>query len=115
MTIDRISYQKTFNLGNYSSERIGVDMVLNEGEDAKFALSECKKLVEEYHRESEAEYPHQCIEERIIPVNKSTAEHLADEINSCKEVKVLESYKLIVKNDSGLQLLYDSKHKSLTK
>lgn len=52
MQIERISYRKTFNLGNYSSESIGVDILLNEGEDAKQALEEAKKLVIEYHKEN---------------------------------------------------------------
>lgn len=52
MHIDRIAYQKTFNIGSYQSERIGVEIVLNEGDSAKEALDTARNLVHEYHQET---------------------------------------------------------------
>ena len=52
MHIAKVNYQKTFNLGNYQSEKIGIEMELNQGESASKALDVCKELVEEYHREN---------------------------------------------------------------
>ena len=34
MHIQTIVYQRTFNLGNYSSEKIGVEFAINQGESA---------------------------------------------------------------------------------
>ena len=49
MRIDRINYQKTFNLGNYCSEKVGVEMEVEPGEANK-ALDEAKKFVEDWHK-----------------------------------------------------------------
>ena len=49
MNIKTVYYQKTFNLGNYNSERIGIEVALNEGENAEDALNTARNLVEEYH------------------------------------------------------------------
>lgn len=109
--IERVSYQKTFNLGNYSSERIGVDIVLNEGEDAKLALSEASKLVHEYHKDSISLNPPQSSDELVtVNLDKATlGSSLIRDINSCTELKVLESYKIIVKGKPDLQAAYDTK------
>jgi len=45
----------------------------------------------------------------IQPVN------LEDEINSCASLKVLESYKFIVRNDPNLKNIYDEKYLQLSK
>lgn len=49
MQIEKISYHKTFNLGNYSNEKIGIDIVLVEGENPLDAFAEAKKQVEKSH------------------------------------------------------------------
>lgn len=50
MHIEKVSYQRTFNLGNFNSERIGVDFILHQGEDEAKALDNAKKIVEETHK-----------------------------------------------------------------
>jgi hypothetical protein len=50
MQIEKISYHKTFNLGNYSNEKIGVDIILSEGENPLDAFAEAKKQVEKSHQ-----------------------------------------------------------------
>jgi hypothetical protein len=50
MQIEKISYHKTFNLGNYSNERIGLDIVLSDGENPLDAFAEAKKQVEKSHK-----------------------------------------------------------------
>ena len=110
MKINQVNYQKTFNLGNYSSERIGVDITLNEGDDAKEALATAKQLVEEYHVQGyaarEAAVP--VIVATPLPQPKKSTEplSLADQIKTCTEIKVLESYKFIVKGKPEQQV-YD--------
>lgn len=52
MRVDRINYQKTFNLGNYTSERIGMEAELEAGDDAEFQLANLKKAVEDLHKSS---------------------------------------------------------------
>ena len=52
MHIQTINYTRTFNLGNYSSEKIGVEFALNQGDSAGKALDAARELVEEYHKEN---------------------------------------------------------------
>lgn len=49
MKITEISYEKVFNLGNYSNEKIGVRVQLAEGESPLDAFAEAKKQVEKSH------------------------------------------------------------------
>ena len=51
MKVTSISYQKTFNLGNYSSERLGVEVEVGEHEYADDLMKEAKELVEKMHRD----------------------------------------------------------------
>jgi hypothetical protein len=50
MHIDKVSYHKTFNLGNYSNEKIGLDIILEPGENPLDAFAEAKKQVEKSHQ-----------------------------------------------------------------
>jgi hypothetical protein len=50
MNIERISYHKTFNLGNYSNEKIGIDIAVGEGENPIEVFAEAKRQVEKSHR-----------------------------------------------------------------
>ena len=52
MRVDRINYQKTFNLGNYTSERIGMEAELEGGESAQDQLLILKAAVEKLHKDS---------------------------------------------------------------
>jgi len=103
MHINQISYQKTFNLGNYSSERIGVEIVINEGEDAKEALNTAKALVEEYHKQSANDLP-QCLQYAFpepsttdpLPTIQTSEQlpewreqTLEEQIRSCTDITVL--------------------------
>jgi len=129
MNINQISYQKTFNLGNYSSERIGVEIVLNEGEDAKEALNTAKALVEEYHQQSNnlvvasldayvgldvAAKRHDFYsadELPVIQVDKRPS--LEQQIRSCTELKVLKVYESMIKKDPILQEAYNQTMRTL--
>ena len=111
MNISLVSYQKTYNLGMYQSEKIGVELTLNEGEDAKEALDTARLLVEEYHRENNKELEEmRGVQERIINQPPTTGiQAIINDIGTCKDIKVLESYRLIVKNNPELQETYNHK------
>lgn len=94
MFIEKVSYQKTFNLGNYTSERIGVEICLNAGEDAKAALDTAKELVESYHKEN---IPN--VEESVIEVDKPSNEKgVAEAIKSCSTIDELYTWELYVRS-----------------
>lgn len=50
MEIQTVIYHKVFNLGNYSNEKIGIEMKLQPGENPIDAFAEAKKIVEKSHK-----------------------------------------------------------------
>lgn len=50
MKINTISYHKVFNLGNYSNEKIGIDIALSEDDNPLDVFAEAKKQVEKSHQ-----------------------------------------------------------------
>lgn len=102
-------------------------------EDSRKVLYELKKQVENFHYESNKAAEKQTgttvkvinegggpYEESLfqdafnsmgIPKPKPTS---VDDINSCKEIKVLESYKFIIKGKPELEKAYNDRLKELT-
>lgn len=121
MHIQVINYQKTFNLGNYSSERIGVEIAVNAGEDAKEALETAKKLVEEFHKENtnQSPTPQPVYEEPIQIIKTQSPKTVAEKtkvfIDACKTPEELKAWELMCKNKPELEEYYDKKLKSLLK
>ena len=123
MHIQTINYTRTFNLGNYSSEKIGVEFALNQGESADKALDNARQLVEEYHKKSvkqieeaglyfEQDEP---IVEKVIPTQskKTLTERTKEFINSCKTKQELKAWELMCKNNPELMEYYNNKLNNL--
>lgn len=123
MHIQTIHYTRTFNLGNYSSEKIGVEFALNQGESADKALDNARQLVEEYHKKSlkqieeaglyfEQDEP---IVEKVIPTQskKTLTERTKEFIDSCTTKGELKAWELMCKNNQELLEYYNNKLKSL--
>lgn len=118
MHIQTINYQKTFNLGNYSSERIGVEISINAGEDAKEALETAKQLVEEFHKESKSQEPvSEPYSEPVQVIKTQSPKTLAEKtkhfIDLCKSKQELKAWELMCKNNPELKEYYDQKFKTL--
>lgn len=126
MQFEKISYQRVFNLGNYESVRIGADVLINPGEDAKQALNEAKEFVEQWRKENNAyhfadttpDIPIIPKKEWVQPINMYSNKPISDEtlifeIGTCNSVKTLESYKFIVKGKKDLEEIYNNKLKEL--
>ena len=123
MHIQTIHYTRTFNLGNYSSEKIGVEFALNPGESADKALDNARQLVEEYHKKSvkqieeaglyfEQDEP---IAEKVIPTQskKTLTERTKEFIDSCTTKQELKAWELMCKNNSELLEYYNNKLNNL--
>ena len=123
MHIQTINYTRTFNLGNYSSEKIGVEFALNPGESADKAFDNARQLVEEYHKKSvkqieeaglyfEQDEP---IVEKVIPTQskKTLTERTKEFINSCTTKQELKAWELMCKNNSELLEYYNNKLNNL--
>jgi hypothetical protein len=125
MHIQTINYTRTFNLGNYSSEKIGVEFALNEGESATKALDYAREIVEQYHSENVKrlkELSEFCgvpyndvVYEEVIPTQskKTLAEKTKEFINSCKTKDELKAWELMAKSNPDLMEVYNTKLKSL--
>ena len=120
MHIQTINYTRTFNLGNYSSEKIGVEFALNQGESATKALDVARDLVEEYHKQNVIRLKdlgdfYQEVPDEIIPTQskKTLAEKTAEFINLCKTRDELKAWELMAKNNPDLMEIYNAKLKSL--
>jgi len=130
MQITTVNYTRTFNLGNYSSEKIGVELSINEGESANQALDVARDLVEQYHAENlkrQKELYDESIrdglysalgikkEEIIIPTQskQTLAEKTKQFIDSCKTKEELKAWELMSKSNPELLQHYNNKLKSL--
>jgi hypothetical protein len=121
MHIQTVNYTRTFNLGNYSSEKIGVEFSLNQGESANKALDIARELVEEYHKQNVIRlkelgyfYDEQ-VPEEVIPTQskKTLAEKTKDFINSCKTKEELKAWELMSKSNPELLKHYNNKLNTL--
>lgn len=87
MQIEKVSYHKTFNLGNYSNEKIGIDITLCENDNPLEAFAEAKKQVEKSHKffQDQPEY------ERAKRVMNDYDNHTGREIKAAEQlIKVFE-------------------------
>ena len=116
MYIERVSYKRTFNLGNFSSEVIGVEFVLNKDESEAIALQRAKEIVEETHKRN---YPNlvvsnEPIVEQVLSKEEITENTIA-EINKCTNKEELKSFATFAKAHSKETFnAYQEKLKQLT-
>lgn len=68
MKVKELSYQRTFNLGNYESERIALTVEVDELQDLKQQYRELKRLCFELHQTP--------IDERIEKVKESIGKEM---------------------------------------
>lgn len=114
MHIEKVSYQRTFNLGNFNSERIGVDFILHQGEDEAKALDNAKKIVEETHKRFNPQpQPSQPSIEQFLSKEEIEANNI-DEIEKCTTLGELMTLKLISNFSKNTFKSYQEKLKQLT-
>ncbi len=121
MTLTNISYQRVYPLGSYSTERIGLEATLDEGENPQTALEHLKTMVEELHQETLKSLPtddfrgthvRDVVEE---PVDKIKG--MIQVINLCSNTTALERFKPQVDRENNPELTeaYKTKLQSLKK
>lgn len=113
-----LKYTKEFEF-HIGKEWLGTDVEIEEGDDLDEVFRQVKAKVHQLVTGSNPEsQPTQQAPPREIKVEKEPVEErvkrIMDDINSCVEVKVLESYRLIAKQHHCLQQAYDLKLKELT-
>lgn len=120
MRIEKIYFEQLFPTGQYANQRLGVEGTLQEGELYENAFAHAKSIVEAAFKSMNPEpLPPQTDYHSgptpEIQVEKIEIGDLPTQIQSCKELKVLESYKLMVKGKSDLEKLYFDKLNELSK
>lgn len=124
MKPDRINYQKTFNLGNYTSERIGMEAQIDDGEDPQTKLLVLKNLVEDFHENNnpkeelhdfsiggiQMQVP---INQPIPSIDRKAVERLEILIDNASSVDELEKFKMDAYH-WGIFEVYNNKLKQLS-
>ena len=114
MRITEITYHRTFKLGNFNSERIGVKVDINEGESASEALETAKQLVEETHKNN---YPNLVLEHQIEQTlsKEEITQSNIKAIMSANTIAELETYKLMKSQSKDCFHAYNVREKELLK
>lgn len=124
MHFEQVTYKRNFRISaidQYLYETIETKVVFNKSEKANEAFDMAKAFVLEQGSKVTHDpfySPTENVEEPFpIKVQKSTIEttvnYLIKDIESCQEIKVLESYKIIAKSKPELQEAYDTKFNQL--
>lgn len=119
MKVDKVTYQKVFPLSPYVNEKIGIEIQVDEGETPEDCLLFAKDTVENWHKKHNPELQLTLSDDQIAEIKverDNTYNRIASiisDIYSCKELKVLESYRLMVKSSLELQDAYDKQYLKL--
>lgn len=100
-----VTYSKTFPIPPFY-EKIIVELELHDGDDPRLCLYEARKIVNDFHYESNA-----AEKKRQAELDKPSS--IIDDINACTDIKTLEGYQLLAKNNPALREVYDKKIKEL--
>lgn len=119
MKIDKVFYQKSFAIGPYLQEKIGIEIQLDENDNEDEAIKLAKATIEGWKSDTTS-FMMMNIDtglREVVEVSKMNEDQriaaIISDIYSCKELKVLESYRLMVKSNPQLQEAYDQQFKKL--
>lgn len=111
--IKTVNYQKLFPVGAYLNERIGFEASVDEGQDPLEVLSQLKSLADKFHKESNPQLDGVTADPEKLPEQQVQADRrigiMADDIMGCTEIKVLETYKLLTRNNAELRDVYENR------
>ena len=114
MQIDRIHYKKVFPISSYCTEHIGLEASLAEGDNPEEAMNTLKALTETLHSATVAELDqYRGSHTRIVEPDAPRS--LEEDILSCTDIKVLDSYRFIVRGKPVLQAAFDQQHEKLSR
>ena len=128
MKILTVNYQKTFNLQNYSSERIGMEASVDEYEDAATVMRTLKDNVEEIHVKNNPQLyeftgrdevfmnqiiPKTPTELKSKPKFTNTTDSIIYDIEHCPDEKELKTYQTLASTNEKIKEAYYNRLKSL--
>jgi hypothetical protein len=121
MPVDKIRFEKLIPTVQYGNELFVMEATIAPGETIEQLYDEMyKTAVRQFERnnphlagQSEQFQPHEPAILPIAQVEKPIGKSMVEQIMSCDSMKVLESYKLLVKNNDEWKAAYDSKYNQL--
>lgn len=124
MKVTKITFEQLYPTGQYANQRLGIEIAIDEFEAMKDenianAYSYAKNLVNDAFKSLNPELSTPSITDyntgqpAEIQVEKRIG-LLTDDILNCQDLKILESYKLIVRAKPELQAAYDQRLKELS-
>lgn len=114
MRVIKAAFSKTFPISQYY-EKVYLEAELNEDDDTRKVLYDLKKQVQDFFYESTAAAEKQMGTHVVEPTTAVLIGNILQDIQSCKDIKVLETYEMLVKNKPDLQNAYDKKFTELKK
>ena len=121
MKIKIVTYNKKYVTGPYLNHQIGFEAEVGEREDPMDVLEELKCMADAFNSKTNKfdetlvvpEIPTKWVDPHNLPEDQRIAALIAD-INTCSDVKILETYKFIAKQNPQLTEAYELKMKELT-
>jgi len=135
MKIDKVTYQKTYSIGPYLTDRVGFEATPSEPwmeedgtlhlDTADVMLTNLEKIADEWHRKA---HPHLYQEPNVLlqeirneppPIqqveNREKAKgDIKASMEDCITLEQLKEYKLLASTDKDLQSIYMNRLKELT-
>lgn len=112
MIIDRISYQRVFAIGNYVTERIGLEASLDTNDNPQTELEHLKIIVNDLHSATIATLEEtRGTQVRTIEPVEDKVESWKQVISMCTSKKAVEMFRVRVEEtgDIGLTELFEKK------
>jgi hypothetical protein len=114
MKIRVTGYSHTYPLGvSGQFEKAWIEADMDESDDIQTSLQFLKQQVEQFHKESNPNAL-TVTSVKVVEENKSPEEKMLAQINEIKDVKVLESFKLLASRNEKIKSAYDNRLKQLT-
>jgi hypothetical protein len=117
MKIDRIAYEQLYPTGVYANQRFRAEASVDP--DDNYNLSACYQTLKDTVEKAFVALNPQIKWEEPKPdiviqkdSKESATERMLTAINTCTEIKVLETFKLLVSKNPVFQEAYDNKLKS---
>ncbi len=120
MIIEKISVQTLYTTGLYSNIRPSMEATLEQGDTPEQCLTELKQRLDNWFWETHPELSQQRGTqirevEKVESQSPLTQEQsIIRDISSVTDLKVLESYKLIAKNNPNIQTAYETQLNFIT-
>ncbi len=128
MKYDKLIFIYPFSIGSFLNAKIGLEATLEEGDNIEECYHKLSEEVKALARKEQVglfeiiepanEMPQQGWTSYTPPKNTVEERRIGDidkDIRSCKDVRVLETYRLLVKKNPEFKPVYDEMHEKLSK